>query len=387
MSQAQLFSALSLRGVTVRNRVVISPMCTYSARAGMAGDWHFAHLARFAIGGAGIVFTEAVAIEARGRITHGDLGLWHDEQIVSLKRITDFLKSQGAIPAIQLGHAGRKACSQRPWHGNGPLNDSDFARGEDNWGVVAPSAIPLGEGWLVPHALDIDEIAEIKESWRAAVRRALLAGFEVVEIHGAHGYLLHSFLSPLSNQRTDDYGGSREGRMRLALEVAEIVRAEWPQDRPVFFRVSSVDGVEGGCTIEDTVALARELKARGIDVIDCSSGGIYGAATAAKVSFVPGFQVPFAERIRREAGMPTMAVGLIFDPAQAERILAAGQADLIAIGRQALLDPNWALHAGLAIGDGGFSSWPTQYGWWLERRQRTLSDEDARRVLQTPGAA
>jgi 2,4-dienoyl-CoA reductase-like NADH-dependent reductase (Old Yellow Enzyme family) len=344
----------------------------------MADDWHFAHLARFGIGGAGLVFTEAAAVERNGRITYGDLGIWSDAHVPPLARIAAFLKSQGAVPAMQLAHAGRKASMQRPWHGNGPMDDNDRARGEQAWPVVAPSAIPVDKGWLVPHELTLDEIDRLKAHWRGATARAREAGFEVVEVHGAHGYLIHEFLSPLSNKRTDAYGGDLQGRMRLALEIAGIVRENWPADRPVFFRVSSSDGVEGGWTLDDSVALARRLKALGIDVIDCSSGGIAGSATAAKIKRTLGFQVPYAQRIRQDAGIQTMAVGLILEAHQAEAILQAGQADLIAIGRQALFNPNWALHAELALGvENEFASWPVQAGWWLVRRQRSLTPEDA----------
>lgn len=374
MTEPLLFTPLTLREVALRNRIVISPMCQYSARDGLANDWHFAHLARFALGGAGLIFVEATAVKREGRITHGDMGLWQDGQIAPLKRIADFVKSQGAVPAIQLGHAGRKASMQRPWHGNGPLDASDRARGEEAWPIVAPSPLPMDEGWLMPHALTPGEMAALREDFRRATLRALEAGFEVVEVHGAHGYLLQSFLSPIGNHRNDAYGGDRAGRMRFPLEIAETVRATWPKERPVFFRVSAVDGVEGGWTLDDTVALALELKARGIDVVDCSSGGIAGSATAARIPRGFGFQVPFAERVRREAGIKTMAVGLILEAQQAEAVLRGGQADLIAIGREALYDPNWALHAERALKGGAadFAHWPVQAGWWLERRERGL---------------
>ncbi len=375
-SRPLLFTPISLRGVTLKNRVVISPMCQYSATDGLADDWHFAHLAKFAIGGAGLVFAEAAAVEANGRITHGDLGIWSDAHIAPLKRIADFVKSQGSVPAMQLAHAGRKASMQRPWDGNGPINESDRARGEDVWPVVAPSPIPMDSGWLTPHELTVTEIRQVQESWKKAALRALAAGFDVLEMHSAHGYLGHEFLSPLSNKRSDQYGGDLKGRMRFSLELAEILRAAWPQDKPLFVRVSSVDGVEGGWTLDDTVALAKELKARGVDVLDCSSGGLMGSATAARVKRSPGFQVPFAERVRKEAGMTTMAVGLILDSHQAEQVLQSGQADLIAVGRQALYDPNWALHAEVALGvEGEYKSWPVQYGWWLDKRQHILAPE------------
>lgn len=382
MSAPLLLSPLVLRGLTLPNRVVISPMCQYSAHEGVANDWHFAHLAQFAIGRAGLIFTEAAAVDRAGRITHGDLGIWSDEHVPPLRRITDFIKSQGCVPAIQLAHAGRKASMQRPWHGNGPMGESDVARGEVPWQVVAPSAVPVGEGWLVPHELSLAEIEQLKAQWRAAARRALAAGFEVAEVHGAHGYLIHEFLSPLSNRRTDAYGGSFEGRIRLALEISEIVRAEWPADRPVFFRVSSSDGIEGGWTADETVELARALRRSGIDVIDCSSGGIAGSATAARLKRTLGFQVPFAERIRREADIATMAVGLILDGPQAEQVLQNGQADLIAVGRQALFDPHWTLHAAVALrAEGTFEQWPVQYGWWLDKRRNVLEERDAERAI------
>ena len=374
MANPLLLTPLSLRGVALRNRIVVSPLCQYSAVDGLANDWHFAHLARFALGGAGMVFVEATAIHRDGRITHGDKGVWSNEHIPPLRRIAAFLKSQGAVPAIQLAHAGRKASMQRPWHGNGPLDDSDRARGETVWRIVAPSALPMDEGWLTPAELSREEMAMLRQHWRTAALRALDAGFEVIELHSAHGYLLNTFLSPLANRRNDAYGGDRAGRMRFPLEVAETLRDAWPKDRPVFVRVSSVDGVEGGWMLEDTVAFARELEARGIDVIDCSSGGIAGSATAQRIPRRPGFQVPFAERVRREAGIKTMAVGLILEPQQAEAVIENGQADLIAIGRQALYDPNWPLHAERALlGEtADFAHWPVQAGWWLERREQGL---------------
>mgnify|MGYP000857399899 FL=1 len=374
MTTPLLFTPLQLRGLTLKNRLVISPMCTYTAHEGIANDWHLVHLGKLASGGAGMVFTEVVAVARDGRITHGDLGLWSDEQIEPLARVVRFMKSQGAAAAIQIGHAGRKASMQRPWHGNGPLDDTDRARGEVVWPVAAPSAIPLDAGWLEPHALTLDDIAKLREDWRATAKRALAAGSDVAEVHGAHGYLLHEFLSPLSNRRDDAYGGSFDNRVRLALEIAADVRAIWPQDRPLFFRVSSVDGLDGGWTIEDSVELAKRLKSIGVDVIDCSSGGLMGSATAARVKRFPGFQVPFAAQIKRESGMTAMAVGLILEPQQAEGILKNGEADLIAIGREALADPNWPLHAEAALGiDNEFASWPEQYGWWLDKRKKGMA--------------
>jgi 2,4-dienoyl-CoA reductase-like NADH-dependent reductase (Old Yellow Enzyme family) len=375
MPQAPLlFSPYDIRGVRLKNRVVISPMCQYSAIDGMANDWHFAHLARFALGGAGLVFAEATAVQNEGRITHGDLGIWSDAHVEPLKRITAFLKAHGAVPAIQLAHAGRKASMQRPWHGNGPLDDTDRARGEDVWPVAAPSAIPMDTGWLTPHALTLEEIAVLRQSWKDATRRAIDAGFEVLEVHGAHGYLVHEFLSPLSNQRTDRYGGSFENRIRLALEIVSDVRSVWPADKPLFFRVSSVDGVDGGWTLEDSIALAKELRPLGVDVMDCSSGGLLGSATAARVKRYPGFQVPYSAAIRHESGLATMTVGLILEATQAEEILRKGEADLIAIGREALRNPNWTLHAEETLGvENEYASWPVQTGWWLDKRKKSLT--------------
>jgi 2,4-dienoyl-CoA reductase-like NADH-dependent reductase (Old Yellow Enzyme family) len=367
-----LFTPLDLRGRRPANRIVISPMCQYSADDGMPDDWHLAHLGKFATGGAGIVFIEATAVEKRGRITHGDVGLWDDGQIAAHKRVVEFVQAHGALAALQLAHAGRKASMQRPWFGNGPLDDADIARGDTVWEPVGASPLPVDDGWLVPHELSAAEIADVVAHWAAAATRAVAAGYDVLEIHGAHGYLIHSFLSPLANKRTDGYGGDRAGRMRLALEITEAVRPVWPDDRPLFYRASAVDGEEDGWSLDDTVALARELNVRGVDVIDCSSGGIAGPATVARVKRQPGFQVPYAAAVREQADIKTQAVGLITHPRQAEEILQAGQADLIALGREALYDPYWPRHAAAMLGlDPDFDDWPEQYGWWLVRRARS----------------
>jgi 2,4-dienoyl-CoA reductase-like NADH-dependent reductase (Old Yellow Enzyme family) len=372
---ATLFTPFALRSVTFRNRVVIAPMCMYSAHEGIANDFHLVHYGRFALGGAGLVIVEATAVQPQGRITHGDLGLWSDDHIPELTRIADFLKSHGSVAGIQLAHAGRKASMQRPWHGNGPLNDNDIARGDVPWEVMASSAEPVGEHWLVPKEMSIADIEILKADFRSAAERALRAGFEVLELHCAHGYLMHSFLSPLINKRTDAYGGDRTGRMRLPLEIAAILREILPDDRPVFLRVSSVDHIEGGSTIQDTIVFAQELKKIGIDMIDCSSGGVASGAVSALGVRDYGFQVSYAEQIRRNAKIPTMAVGLIVDPVQAEEIIASGQADLVAIAREALHDPSWPVHAQAALqaqGPERFASWPQQFGWWLQRRAAAL---------------
>lgn len=386
-----LFEPIALRSVRSRNRIVLSPMCQYSADEGKVNDWHFVHLGKFAQGGAGTVFVEATAVEARGRITHGDVGLWSDAHIPGLARIAEFMHSQGALAAIQLAHAGRKASMARPWYGNGPLTDDDAKRGDHGWGTVGPTTSPVAEGWQLPAPAGDAERAQILEAFVAAARRAQAAGFDVAEIHSAHGYLLHSFLSPISNTRTDRYGGSLENRMRFPLEVVRAVRAAWPADKPLFVRCSSVDDVQGGWSLEDTVAYARELARAGVDVVDCSSGGIAGSATAAITTLlrrVPGFQLPFAERVRRDAGLKTMAVGLILTPQQAEAALRSGSADLIAVGREALFNPNWALHAALELGaDPDFAQWPQQYGWWLTRREASLKREGVeRRAADYPAA-
>jgi 2,4-dienoyl-CoA reductase-like NADH-dependent reductase (Old Yellow Enzyme family) len=373
---SELFTAIRLRGVEAKNRIVVSPMCQYSAREGHVTDWHLVHLGKFAQGGAGIVFMEATAVESRGRITHGDTGIWDDAHIPGLSRIAAFIREQKALPAIQIAHAGRKASMARPWYGNGPLTPADLERGDRPWPIVAPSAKPLDQGYAAPRAFSAEDFAEVKKAFTDAARRAHAAGFEVLEVHAAHGYLLHSFLSPIANERSDEYGGARENRMRFPLDVVRAVRDAWPQDKPLFVRVSSIDDVEGGWSLEDTLALARKLKEAGVDVVDCSSGGIAGSATAATRTLlprVPGFQLPFAEAIRKEAKLATMAVGLILTAEQAEEALRAGRADLIAVGREALYDPNWPLHAAQALGaDPEMGRWPVQYGWWLTRRESLL---------------
>jgi 2,4-dienoyl-CoA reductase-like NADH-dependent reductase (Old Yellow Enzyme family) len=374
---SRLQQPLTLRGLTLPNRIVIAPMCTYSATDGMASEFHFVHVGRWALGGAGLVFVEATAVQPEGRITHGDLGLWHDGQIEPLARIAGFLKAHGSVPALQLAHAGRKASMQRPWHGNGPMNETDTPRGEQPWDVIAPTAMAVEPGWLLPREMSLADIEALKRDFRLAAERALRAGFEVLEMHNAHGYLLHSFLSPITNQRTDAYGGDRAGRMRLPLEVARLLREAWPQHLPLFVRISSVDAVENGWSIEDSVAYARELKALGVDVIDCSSGGITTSPTASAVPREYGFQLPYSQAVKEGAGLPTMAVGLIVDAHQAEHALQHGQADLIAIARQALEDPNWPARALTALQADAppnerHGHWLNPYGWWLARRAKLI---------------
>jgi 2,4-dienoyl-CoA reductase-like NADH-dependent reductase (Old Yellow Enzyme family) len=368
-----LFTPLQIADATLRNRMVLSPMCQYCAINGYADDWHLVHLGKFALGGMGVVFTEATAVEERGRISYGDLGIWSDNFLPGLKRIADFVRAQGALPGIQIAHAGRKGGWQRPWQGGGPLDAADAARGEGPYPLVGPTAEPLAPGHVAPHALSLAEIAGVVESFAFAAARADRAGFEVLEIHGAHGYLISSFLSPGVNRRNDAYGGDRAGRMRFALEVTRAVRAVWPTRKPLFFRVSSVDGALDGWAIQDSIALAVELGKAGVDVVDCSSGGMRGATAYENSSRRPGFQVGYASEIRKATGMRTMAVGHIIDPRQAEAILAEGHADLTAIGRQAMYDPYWPHHAAHALGaDPDFKEWNDQAGWWLAIRRRGL---------------
>ncbi len=349
---AQLFTSFSSRGVDLRNRIVISPMCEYSCVDGFANDWHVVHLGSRAVGGAGLIFTEAIAVSADGRISPGDLGIYRDEHVEPLERIVRFAKAQGAVMGTQLAHAGRKASTPVPWIG-GP----SVAVADGGWlPIVAPSALAFSPESIIPDALDEAQIAQIVAAFAAGARRSLAAGFEVIELHAAHGYLMHQFLSPLSNTRTDRYGGSFENRIRFVHEVVEAVRAEWPERYPLFVRLSATDWVDGGWTIDESVELARTLKGRGVDLIDASSGG---SSPSAVIPLSPGYQVPFAARIRREAGIPTGAVGLITDAAQAEAILADASADLIFIARESLRDPYWPLHAAHALGVD--VAWPVQY--------------------------
>jgi len=377
-----LFSPLKLRETTLRNRIAISPMCTYSATNGVANDFHLTHYGRFGLGGAGLVMIEATAIVPEGRISHGDMGLWNDGQIEPLARIVRVVKAQGAAIGIQLCHAGRKAARQRPWHGNGALNEKDrVQRGETGWPLVSPSAIPFGAGYTVPAELSLADIADVRQQFVEAACRALQAGFDLVELHAAHGFLLHSFMSPVTNQRRDAYGGDFVGRHRLSLELVAAVREHWPSGKPLFVRVSALDGVDHGRNFDESLAFAREAGRAGVDVIDCSSGGIAGHSASTAGVGGPrgyGFQVPYAERIRRESGVASMAVGLITEPALAEAVIADGRADLIAIGRQALVDPNWPLHAQAELGRNDraspFKSWPEPYGWWLNGRQKIIDN-------------
>lgn len=348
---AKLFSPVRLRDLEMRNRVFVSPMCQYSAPDGMPTSWHLVHLGSRAVGGAGLVMAEATAVSPEGRITPYCTGIWSDAHRDAFVPIARFIKEQGAVPAIQLAHAGRKASTDVPWAGGAPLASNQGA-----WEPFAPSAVPFTPHHALPRALTKDEIGAVVTQFTDAARRALAAGFEVVELHFAHGYLVHEFLSPLANKRADEYGGSLENRMRLALMLARAVRALWPSHLPLFARISATDWAPGGWDLAQSVELSRQLKAIGVDLIDCSSGGMVADA---KVPMGPGYQVPFAQAIRSEAGIATGAVGLIVDPPQAEQIISTGQADVVLLARAMLRDPYWPLHAARALGVD--VAWPNQY--------------------------
>src|SRR5215213_7386496 len=334
---SMLLSPLRIKDITLRNRIVVSPMCQYSSSDGFANDWHLVHLGSRAVGGAGLIIQEASAVSPEGRITYADMGLWKDEHIPRLQQINSFIHVNGAVTGIQLAHAGRKASCEKPW-----LGGYQIKSGENHWQTVAPSPIPFREGEMAPHALTIPEIGHIVEDFKKAAVRALATGFKLIEIHAAHGYLINQFLSPLSNTRTDEYGGSFDNRIRFLLHIVEAIRSVWPETLPLFVRISASDWVDGGWTIEDSVQLAHMLKQNGVDAIDASSGG---TVPYAKIAAGPGYQVPFAEAIKKQTGILTGAVGIIVNARQAEAILEQQQADLIIMAREHLRDPYFALHA------------------------------------------
>lgn len=346
-----LFQPLTIRNITLKNRIAVSPMCQYSAVDGFANDWHLVHLGSRAVGGAGLVMMEATAVAPEGRITHGDLGIWKDEHISFLQRITGFIESQGAVPGIQLAHAGRKASSHLPWQGGLPL-----APDENAWQTVAPSAVAYKDGQPVPKEMSIDEIKQLINDFKNAAKRVVKAGFKIIEIHAAHGYLINEFLSPLSNFRNDEYGGSFENRIRLLIEIVENIRSVWQEDYPLFVRISATDWVEGGWTIEDSVKLAAILKEKQVDLIDCSSGGV---SHAQKIPVAPLYQTPFAARIKKETGILTGAVGIITTSNEAANIIDNNEADIVLLARQMLRDPYFPLHAAKELEHD--VKWPDQY--------------------------
>ena len=372
MGKPKLFTKLKLRSLELKNRIVVSPMCQYMAIDGHVQDWHMGHHARFAFGGPALSFVEATGVTPEGRITHGCTGIWDDSHVVGYRKIVELYKSQGIAVGIQIGHAGRRASAVRPWDGAQPIPEDAIE--EPAWERIGPSPIAEQDGYPPPRGMTHQDITELVEAFASATQRALDAGFDTVEIHGAHGYLLHSFFSPISNLRNDQYGGDLRRRMTLPLMITEAVRAIWPDDMPVFFRVSAVDNVPGGITIDDTVVLSKELNAHGIDVIDCSSGGMLGPATLSRAKLERGYQVPYAEKIKLDANVNTMAVGLIIEPEQAETILDNGQADLIALAREMMSDSNWAYHAALRLGhESPHDVLPPSYAFHLERRAENLN--------------
>ena len=348
---SRLFTPLTIRGVTFRNRIFVSPMCQYSSEDGLPTEWHLVHLGSRAVGGAALVMQEATAVSAEGRISPSDMGIWSDEQAQRLSRLTRFVAAEGAIPGIQLAHAGRKASTAPPWAGGGPVPPET-----GGWQPIAPSPMPFAPGHPVPREMSVDDMDGVCDQFIAAARRAQRAGYQVLEIHAAHGYLLHEFLSPLTNRRRDEYGGSLENRMRFPLRVVEAVREVWPAERPVFVRISASDYLPGGWDLDQSIEFAKGLKQVGIDLVDCSSGG---AAPESKPPVGPGYQTPFSAAIRQRVGMLTAAVGLITEASQAETILVTGQADVVVLGRELLRDPYWPLHAAERLQ--ADVRWPKQY--------------------------
>ncbi|MBM85322.1 MAG: NADH:flavin oxidoreductase [Rhodospirillaceae bacterium] len=372
MTQPLLFAAYELRGVTLKNRVAIAPMHQYSGINGFPTDWHLMSVGRYAAGGAGLVFVESTKVERRGCGTVGDLGLWRDEFIPHFSRLADFIRQHGAVPAVQLGHSGRKARRYRPWEGGKPLDPSPEINDWDAWELVSSSG-ESDKGEPPPRALSIEEIQNVVERWGAAAGRADRAGFDVLEIHGAHGYLIHQFLSPHANRRNDAYGGSEANRFRFAIEVVESVRTSWPDSKPLFLRLSVQD--DAGWGPEENVRLARIVRDKGVDVIDCSSGGMRGPPVVSTGQVGYGYQVPYAEKLKKEAEIATMAVGLIVHADQAERILQDGKADLIAVAREAMHNPNWPMDAAMKLGvNSPFALMPSPYEYWLEKRHGQVNE-------------
>lgn len=370
-----IFSPITFRGVTLPNRIVLSPMAMYIAEEAALNDFHMTHYGKFAMGGVGLVTVEQTAVCRRGRITNGCLGLWSEDHLPAFRRLTDVIHSFGSKAAIQINHGGRKASAQRAWQGNGPLTADDIARGEELWQPEGPSDLPFAPGWPVPEAMTLDRIQLLRREFVQTALLAERAGFDIIELHLAHGYLLQSFLTPLANKRTDAYGGSLENRMRLPLEIACDLRAALSDKTPIFARISATDWIDGGWTLEDSVMLAERLKEAGVDLIDCSSGGnLLRGATNSNLARGPLYQVPFAETVRRKANVPTMAVGMIRTGAEAEQVLREGKADLVAIGRQLLFNPSWVQHCAQELGeDPNFSRWPEPYGWWLSKWAKALA--------------
>ena len=371
MNEVPLFSSFKIKSKSFRNRIVLSPMCQYKAKDGVISDWHFQHYSRFAFSGLGAAFVEATGVSPEGRIGHGCTGIWSDSHVEGLSKIAKIFNEYNCLSGIQLAHAGRKASYLRPWDGASPITENDKA--EPAWQTIGPSAIPINNSSPVPKEMTVEDINKVREDFKKAAQRADKAGFDIIEIHGAHGYLLHSFFSPLSNQRNDQYGGSFENRIRFALEIIAEIKSVWPDNKPLFYRLSSIDAPGQGANLEDNIMLAKSLKSVGVDVIDCSSGGITGSPVLTKSKIIPGFQVPYSEKIKKDAEISSMAVGAIISADQANEIISNKRADLVAMGRELLADTQWVYKAATYFNlENAKDYLPDSYSFYLSRRDEYL---------------
>ena len=371
MNEVPLFSSFKIKSKSFRNRIVLSPMCQYKAKDGVISDWHFQHYSRFAFSGLGAAFVEATGVSPEGRIGHGCTGIWSDSHVEGLSKIAKIFNEYNCLSGIQLAHAGRKASYLRPWDGASPITENDKV--EPAWQTIGPSAIPINNSSPVPKEMTVEDINKVREDFKKAAQRADKAGFDIIEIHGAHGYLLHSFFSPLSNQRNDQYGGSFENRIRFALEIIDDIKSVWPDNKPLFYRLSSIDAPGQGANLEDNIKLAKSLKSVGVDVIDCSSGGITGSPVLTKSKIIPGFQVPYSEKIKKDAEISSMAVGAIISADQANEIISNKRADLVAMGRELLADTQWAYKAATYFNlENAKDYLPDSYSFYLSRRDEYL---------------
>ena len=371
MNEVPLFSSFKIKSKSFRNRIVLSPMCQYKAKDGVISDWHFQHYSRFAFSGLGAAFVEATGVSPEGRIGHGCTGIWSDSHVEGLSKIAKIFNEYNCLSGIQLAHAGRKASYLRPWDGASPITENDKA--EPAWQTIGPSAIPINNSSPVPKEMTVEDINKVREDFKKAAQRADKAGFDIIEIHGAHGYLLHSFFSPLSNQRNDQYGGSFENRIRFALEIIADIKSVWPDNKPLFYRLSSIDAPGQGANLEDNIMLAKSLKSAGVDVVDCSSGGITGSPVLTKSKIIPGFQVPYSEKIKKDAEISSMAVGAIISADQANEIISNKRADLVAMGRELLADTQWVYKAATYFNlENAKDYLPDSYSFYLSRRDEYL---------------
>ena len=376
MNEVPLFSSFKIKSKSFRNRIVLSPMCQYKAKDGVISDWHFQHYSRFAFSGLGAAFVEATGVSPEGRIGHGCTGIWSDSHVEGLSKVAKIFNEYNCLSGIQLAHAGRKASYLRPWDGASPITENDKV--EPAWQTIGPSAIPINNSSPVPKEMTVEDINKVREDFKKAAQRADKAGFDIIEIHGAHGYLLHSFFSPLSNQRNDQYGGSFENRIRFALEIIADIKSVWPDNKPLFYRLSSIDAPGQGANLEDNIMLAKSLKSFGVDVIDCSSGGITGSPVLTKSKIIPGFQVPYSEKIKKDAEISSMAVGAIISADQANEIISNKRADLVAMGRELLADTQWVYKAATYFNlENAKDYLPDSYSFYLSRRDEYL-DRDAK---------